>query len=144
MKATAFLDKLDHEAIVTAIAAAEKKTSGEIRVYISHRKIADALTAARARFEALEMHRTHKRNAVMIYIAPRTKAFAIVGDAGIHAKCGDEFWRQTVEMLGRDLQFEPPTIAIVNAVRHIGALLAAHFPPKPGDTNELPNAILSD
>ena len=90
------------------------------------------------------MHRTHHRNAVMIYLAPHTRTFAIVGDAGVHAKCGDEFWRQTVETLGRDLRLESPTTAIVNAVRHIGALLAEHFPSKPGDTNELPNAILSD
>jgi uncharacterized membrane protein len=136
-----FLGRVEHESVVAAIAFAEKKTSGEIRVYISHRQIRDPLDAALRRFEALEMYRTRHRNAVLIYVAPRTQCFAIVGDAGVHEKCGDEFWQKTVELLGRDLRLETPTKSLVNVVRYVGSMLAQHFPHQVDDKNELPDRI---
>ncbi len=76
-----------------AIAEAEKRTSAEIRVYVSHRSRVDALAFAKRRFHKLKMDCTPMRNAVMIFMAPRTHKFAVVGDVAVHAKCGDDFWR---------------------------------------------------
>src|SRR2546422_932111 len=89
-----FIRKLDEPKIVAAITESEKRTSGEIRVYISHKKREDALAAAHLRFRKLGMARTRHRNAVLIYFGPLTHKFAIVGDTGIHEKCGESFWQE--------------------------------------------------
>ena len=139
-----FSNSLDEEKIVAAIGEAERKTSGQIRVYISHRNFPDALARARSRFTKLGMARTRQRNAVLLYLAPRTRVFAIVGDTGVHEKCGDAFWQEVAAQLSGDLKSGPPTDAVVRAVEKIGALLAAHFPPGSDDGNELADGIARD
>ena len=89
-----FINQLDEQRILDAIGRAEKMTSGEIRVYISHKERHDALAFAKRRFQELGMTKTRERNAVLIYIVPRTQQFAVVGDIGIHQKCGNEFWQK--------------------------------------------------
>ena len=142
MKVTDFVTQLDEERIVAAIADAEKRTSGEIRVYISHRAHADALAFARRRFAQIGMTRTRRRNAVLLYLAPRTRRFAVVGDSGVHEKCGDAFWQEVSSDLSAGLREGDFTAAIVRAVGRIGDLLATHFPREAGDRNELPDGIL--
>jgi len=139
-----FLDKIDDEKVVAAIAEAEKRTSGEIRVWISHRKVSDALAAAQKRFLKLGMDKTAERNAVMLYIAPHSQVFAVIGDSGVHEKCGDAFWTEIASRLSTDLKKESITAALVDAVKKIGDLLAAHFPPGPSGGNKLSNDILRD
>jgi uncharacterized membrane protein len=142
MKVKEFISRLDEAQIVAAIVKAEQATSGEIRVYISHRAHADALAFAQKRFRQLGMTQTRQRNAVLIYLAPRTRQFAIVGDSGIHEKCGDAFWQEVSAQLGAALRQGNYTAALIQTVRQVGDLLAAHFPPVVGDGNELPDAII--
>lgn len=141
MKTKAFLNQLNHEKIVAAIHDAEQKTSGEIRVYISHRKRQNITEAAAIRFKKLGMEKTAQRNAVLIYLVPRTRKFAILGDAGIHEKCGENFWQENVELMTGYLKNGDPLTAITAAIEKIGSSLATHFPYKPDDRNELPNSV---
>src|SRR5947207_13897134 len=90
-----FLSKLDSDRIVAAIADAEKRSSGEIRVHVTRRKPDNLEERARRRFELLGMTRTAERNGVLFYVAPNLRRFHILGDSGIHEKCGDEFWKET-------------------------------------------------
>jgi len=139
-----FVSKLDEARIVKAIAEAERKSSGEIRVYISHRRRTDPLKFARKRFVELGMTQTRHRNAVLIYLVPLTRQFAVVGDAGVHEKCGDAFWqRVSAEMAGL-LKQGRFTEAILEAIQMIGDILAQHFPRDPDDRNELPDRIVRD
>ena len=142
MKVKEFISQLDEARIVAAIGAAEQKTSGEIRVYISHRAHADALAFAQKRFHQLGMTKTRQHNAVLLYLAPRTRQFAIVGDSGVHAKCGNAFWQDVSAKLSAALRQGDYTAAVIQTVAQIGTLLAAHFPSASGDANELSNAIL--
>ncbi len=141
MKPEEFLDQLDDAQIVAAIGAAERQSSGEIRVYISHKIREDALAAAQVCFQKLGMTKTRQRNAVLIYFAPLTRQFAIVGDAGIHQKCGDDFWQGIRLAMSEQLQQGKFTGAIVGAIQKTGALLAQHFPRDSDDRNELPNEV---
>src|ERR1700722_5562837 len=129
MKPHHFLNAVDHDRIVEAIAAAEKRTSGEIRVFISRRKTADALGAASHWLIKLHMDQTSLRNAVLIFIAPVSHQFAVVGDIGVHAKCGDDFWREVVEGMEPTLKRGDFTEALLHGVAKVGSLLAAPFPP---------------
>jgi len=144
MKPGEFLQQLDDAQLVAAIASAERATSGEIRVFISHRRRKDALAAAQMRFDKLGMRNTKYRNAVLIYLAPRTRSFAIVGDAGIHEKCGESFWKETSAELGENLRSLPLTEALVAAVKKVGNLLGRHFPADSDNRNELSNEIFHD
>src|SRR5213080_3624241 len=94
MRTKEFLSKLEHDRIVHAIRDAESKTSGEIRVYVQRGQLsADPLVVAQKKFQRLGMHKTGERNAVLIFVAPRSHKFAVVGDKAIHEKCGEQFWQ---------------------------------------------------
>ena len=141
MRTKEFVEKLEHQRIVNAIAAAEKKTSGEIRVFIQRGEIADPIPAARQQFEKLGMTATRERNAVLIFVAPRSQKFAVIGDTGIHERCGDEFWQRLVEAMQAHFKGENFTDAVIHAIKQTGDLLAQHFPRRPDDRDELPNAV---
>jgi uncharacterized membrane protein len=144
MKPHQFLRAVDHEKIVAAIAAAEKRTSAEIRVYVSHHKRVDALSFANRRFHKLKMDRTPMRNAVMIFLAPRTHKFAVVGDVAVHAKCGDGFWHSVVAAMEPLLKRGDFTQAIVVGVTNVGEVLAEHFPPLSHDRDDLSDAVVEE
>ena len=133
--------RLEHDRIVRAIAAAETRTSGEIRVFIQHGELDDVVAAAGDQFQKLGMTGTRERNAVLIFVAPRAQKFAVVGDEGIHQRCGDKFWQELVEAIGAYFQREDFTSAIVQAIEVAGERLAEHFPRTPDDRNELPNRV---
>jgi len=145
MRTREFLSKLEHDRIIQAIQEAESKTSGEIRVLIQRRKLkSDPLVAAQRKFHRLGMHKTRERNAVLILVAPRVHKFAVVGDNGIHEKCGDEFWQRVVERMRMHFQNEKFSDALVEAVKEIGSVLESHFPRSADDTDELPNDVIEN
>ena len=144
MKSREFLAQLDEAKIVAEIAKAEKSTSGEIRVFVSHRKVDDAVARARRRFEQLGMTRTRLRNGVLLYFAPRSRKFAVVGDRGIHGKCGPAFWEEVSAEVRAYLRTGGFTEAAIHGVRKAGEVLARHFPPQAGERDGLPNEIARD
>ncbi len=137
----AFLNELDEARIVAAIAQAESRSSGEIRVFVSQSAIKDPLGQAEIEFKRLNMHKTDDRNGVLLFFAPVTRKFAIVGDQGIHARCGHDFWRAAAVLMEDHLKAGRPTDAAVDAIHRIGEVLAAHFPRRHNDRNELPDSI---
>ncbi len=148
MKTKHFIATLDHPKVTAAIVAAEQATSGQIRVTVYHHPVKDALVAARQQFARLGMEKTAARNGVLIFLAPESRKFAVLGDQGIHERCGgDEFWQkvvgETMTPLLKEGQF---TEAIVAAVGEVGRVLAEHFPRVAGGggANELPDDIVED
>ena len=141
MRTKEFLRKLERDRIAKAIATAEATTSGEIRVFIQRGNVADAVSSARDQFERLGMAQTRERNAVLIFVAPRAQKFAVIGDRGVYEKCGEPFWEALTQAMRPHFQAQRFTDAIVHAVREAGSLLKQHFPRRPDDRNELPNAV---
>lgn len=145
MRTKEFIGKLDHDRIVQAIRDAETKTSGEIRVYIQRGKLdRDALPIAQEKFHTLGMTNTTARNGVLIFVAPRAHQFAVLGDEGIHRKCGDDLWQRVVTAMREHFRSERYSDAIVDAIHDIGAVLAAHFPRNRRDSDELPNDVIEE
>jgi uncharacterized membrane protein len=136
--------KLDSDRIVKAIAAAESRSSGEIRVHVTHHKASNLEERAKKRFELLGMTRTAHRNGVLIYIAPKLRRFQILGDKGIHEKCGDEFWKEMSAELESHFRKGEFTEGLVRAIAKAGDQLAVHFPRRPSDVNELPDEVTED
>ena len=133
--------KPDHARIVAAIAAAERATSGQIRVVIARGRVRDPLAAAKKHFERLGMTRTAHRNGVLIFLAPRARTFAVAGDTGIHQHCGDSFWRELAGAMSARFQRGEFTEGLEHGISQAGRLLAAHFPRQPGGRNELPDRV---
>ena len=128
MHPKAFAKHLEHDRIVAAIRDTEHKTSGRIHVSVSPNHIDDPVVAAQVEFMRLGMNQSPERNGVLIFVAPRSHKFAVIGDEGVHAKCGDEFWRTLADALGGYFRKSEFTPGIVHGVQKAGELLAEHFP----------------
>jgi uncharacterized membrane protein len=144
MRARDFLQQVKHDDVVTAIREAERRTSGEIRVFISREESGDPVALAQAEFVRLGMEKTRERNGVLIFVAPRAQKFAVIGDAAVHAKCGDEFWRELANTMGVHFSKSEFTSGLVLGIRKAGELLAEHFPRRGDDRNELPDRVEHD
>lgn len=144
MKARQFIKQLRRDDVVGAIRKAEMKTSGEIRVFITRKEPVDAIAAAQAQFTELGMQKTEEKNGVLIFVAPRVKKFAVIGDVGVHARCGDEFWNAVAGQMTGHFKKGEFTSGILHGIHKAGELLAEHFPRKPGGTNQLPDEIAHD
>jgi len=146
MSSKEFIELIDEAAVLRAVAAAEKRTSGEVRVFISRRRLRgrDVSACASAEFHRLDMDTTDDRNAVLFYVVPRERAFAVIGDDAVHAKCGQSFWDETAKALEKDFKDSRFTEGLVAAIENAADLLATHFPRRRGDRNELPDEIARD
>ncbi len=143
MRTQRFLQRLDHKRITQAIKKAEGMTSGQIRVFVQRGEFEeDALPRAEQKFLQLGMQKTRDRNGVLIFVAPRARRFAVVGDVGVHEKCGREFWQKLVGAMRGHFQKEEFERAIVHAINQVGKVLAAHFPRTADTINELPDEIV--
>jgi uncharacterized membrane protein len=136
-----FFSKFDSDRIVAAIAAAERKSSAEIRVHVTRQIPKKLEERALRRFQLLGMTKTAERNGVLFYIAPRARKFRILGDAGIHEKCGEEFWQQVAAAMEGRFRRGEFTEGLVEGIEKVGEVLATHFPWREGDRDELPNEI---
>ena len=136
-----FLQNLEDEKIVAAIASAESKTSGEIRVFISDAEGADPLAGAKLQFDRMEMAGTKERNGVLIFVAPKARNFAIIGDEGVHQKCGDGFWRSIADEMSSRFKQGQFTDGIIHGIAAAGEILSQHFPRRADDVNELPDKV---
>ncbi len=131
--------------IQAAIENAENLTSGEIRVVIDPdgNKGEDPYHEAVKWFHRLGMTRTRQRNAVLIYINPHTRRYAVVGDEGIHRCVGTDFWKRVAEVMHTHFYAGNLLTGIIEGVRTVGESLAQYFPIDGGDnTNELPDEVV--
>jgi uncharacterized membrane protein len=145
MRTHRFLRELEHDRITNAIKAAEAKTSGQIRVFLQRGKFEeDAIERAQKKFLQLGMQKTAERNAVLIFVAPRAQKFAVIGDEGVHQKCGEQFWRQLVARMREHFLREDFTQALLEAITATGELLARYFPKTGAAPNELSDEIVEE
>jgi uncharacterized membrane protein len=139
-----FFSDAEKQLIVSSIQAAEKQTSGEIRVFVESRcKFVDPLDRAAEIFALLKMEETAARNAVLVYVALKDKQLALLGDRGIHEKVGAEFWNKEVRLILSHFDRADYAAGIAHVVEEIGEALRTHFPyDKSDDINELPDDIV--
>jgi uncharacterized membrane protein len=133
---------VDQGQVVAAIQAAERVTSGEIRVSVATFFWGDVEKAAGKAFRRLGMEDTVDRNGVLIFLVPSRKRFAILGDTGIHDKVGQAFWHDASACLSAHFRRGAFTEGLVETVRMVGERLATHFPSAgEKDRNELPDEV---
>jgi uncharacterized membrane protein len=131
----------DEHEVIEAIRLAEKETSGEIRVHIEKHSNADHFKRATEVFHELGMHATKQRNGVLIYLAMDDRQFVILGDEGINAVVGDDFWDIAKDAMQSHFKNAEFKRGLVDGIARAGEQLRRFFPWEEGDTDELSNEI---
>ncbi len=132
--------------VVDAIAAAELKTSGEIRVHISQRFFDfNPLKSARYVFFQLGMFETEAHNGILIYLNIRKKKAAIFGDEAIYKKIEQAQWDELLAQLIQNLRTTHYENALAKCVLEMGDILAKYFPAHHSkNRDELSNDVSRD
>ena len=133
MKIKHFLSELEHDRIHRAIQSAEQGTSGDIVLYISHRKVSDPLAAAHDEFRKLGLEKAKAQDSLLIFLAPRSRKFAVVGGDALNKKVGQEWWDDFIAALVHFFKEERYTDGLVAAIERAGSALKAHFPDNAPD-----------
>ncbi|HXJ21621.1 MAG TPA: TPM domain-containing protein [Polyangia bacterium] len=134
---------IDSARVEAAIRAAERRTSGELRVAFARFFLGrDVQRAAQRTFARQGMDRTKLHNAVLIFIAPVGRRCAIVADEGAHAVVDPTFWTSVVEKMVSRFRSGDLTGGVEAGIQEIGERLAGPFPIAPGDVNELPDTLV--
>lgn len=136
-----FFKKDEGDQIINAIQKAEGLTSGEIRVHLEDNCKGEVLKAAKKTFHKLNMHKTERRNGVIIFLAPERQEFAIYGDEGINKVVPENYWQDVRDLLQTHFRKGAFAQGVIEAVGLIGEKLRTYFPSIRNNINELPNDI---
>ncbi|MGH8668575.1 MAG: TPM domain-containing protein [Burkholderiales bacterium] len=133
-------------AIEQAIASSEAMHGGEIRFAAEDALDGPALLAgqsARERavevFSQLGVWDTEQNNGVLIYLLLADHDIEIVADRGINARVTPADWEKICRTMEQALARGAYEQALVGGIKAVSALLARHYPPRPGDRDELSN-----
>ena len=129
--------------IVSAIIAAEKMTSGEIRVHIQDWIFPCVNLERRVKklFNRMGMGQTKDRNGILFFICPRKHQFVILGDIGIHEKVSQAFWDKLRDLLQTRFKEDRVQDGLIEVIARCGEELKQHFPYHASDQNELSDHI---
>jgi uncharacterized membrane protein len=93
-------------------------------------------------FGLLRVWDTEENAGVLLYVLLADRDVEIVADRGIHRLVGDAQWEEICRALEADFAAGRGPEGVVRAVEQMSALLATHFPARPGEAghrNELPD-----
>jgi uncharacterized membrane protein len=136
------LRAIDAERVRQAIEGAERQTSAEIRVSVAQFFWGNVRKVAERAFGRLGMTATAQRNGVLLFIVPSRRRLVVLGDQGIHAKVGEEFWEKIAATVSAEFHEGRFTEGLVKGIETVGQELAVHFPYDAAtDKNELPDDV---
>jgi uncharacterized membrane protein len=136
-----FFKPEEEDRIIRAIKAAEKNTSGEVRVHLEVNCEGELLEAAAKVFHRLKMDRTELRNGVLIFLVPERRQFAIIGDKGINEKVPENFWQEVRNIMQAHFREGDFAQGVCEGITRAGEKLKEFFPYQKDDKNELPDEI---
>jgi len=93
-------------------------------------------------FLAHGLHLTEERTGILIFVSLGERYAEIVADTGIDEKVEKTIWKESVEGLVAEIRRGRLADGLVATIGHLGAVLAAHFPPRPRDVNELSDDLI--
>lgn len=141
-----FLSKKELDEIAGAIAEAEKRTSGEIRVSIRQKRSRKERSLsveqlARHEFVHLGMMKTEQRTGILIFILLDAREFFILADEHINQKVEPDTWKKIADSMATRFAKKEFLLGLLMTVRSVGDHLAKHFPPAADNRNELPDKV---
>jgi uncharacterized membrane protein len=91
-------------------------------------------------FSQLRIWDTVHNNGVLIYLLLADHDFEIVADRGIDARVGHAGWEKICQKMEADFRSGDFERGVIKGIEAVSRELAAHFPPRSGGPNELPDA----
>lgn len=115
-----------------------------LRIYFVPRRLCYRRAHANAtrQFLAHNIHATAERTGVLIFVSQAEHYAEILADSGINAHVSQDRWNAIVGDLIDAARRKRLTDGFVAAVDQSGLLLAEHFPPRPGNANELDDRLV--
>lgn len=141
---TGFLTADEQARLERAVAAAENRTTAEIKVAIVRHSWGDSRDRAAQCFRRLGLADTAQRNCVLLLVIAANREFVIYGDEGIHQQVGQSFWDDVRDLIADHFRRGDFGGGLVAAVERVGQQLAAFYPASPHDRNEIGNEVASD
>ena len=145
MKHKGSLDKLippeEQNRLLDKIARIEKRSSGEVRIHVTERRVKDPLETARETFTSLGMNATRRRNGVLVFLSLSSRTFAIVGDDGIDRVTPPGYWDGLRDTLAARFAAGEHCEGLLEILDRVEAVLSENFPYESGDVDELPDQI---
>jgi len=114
-------------------------------LFISRERKADAVRRrAISAFYDHGLYKTRKNTGVLFLISWLERKVWVLADKGIHEKIGQESLNQVATLVSQGVREGRPCEALCEAIRKMGEVLSRHFPVTPGDTNELPDPVITE
>jgi putative membrane protein len=85
---------------------------------------------------------TRDRSGVLVFLSEAERRLEIVADKGVHERVGSEGWQRMLNDVVGAIRAGAAGRGVLGAVDAIGGVLREHFPPRPDDVNELPDAVV--
>ena len=136
-----WLTREELDRVRDAVRTAERRTSGEIRVHLDVAIMEELLDHAAHVFKNLGMAKTEARNGVLIYVSVPARQVAVIGDMAIHAKLGDTYWHEVLEVILGHFRQDHFCEGLCAGVELLGEKLREHFPYQRDDVNELSDDV---
>jgi len=113
--------------------------------FIGKKRLAETvrLRAVRAFYEK-GLYKTRKNTGVLFFISLLERKVWVLADKGIYEKIKQESLNKFANVVSKGIMEKRATDALCEAIKEAGELLAAHFPITPDDTNELPDAVITE
>jgi putative membrane protein len=105
-------------------------------------KQARARRMAREQFFTRNLHLTRERTGVLIFVSLAERHVEIIADEGINRSVPEGAWDGVVARFVERVKAGHTAEGFLETIEACGSYLAEHFPPRPDDTNELPDPLV--
>jgi putative membrane protein len=112
------------------------------RIVPKHIQCERARLHAHELFLDLGLATTRDRTGVMLFVSEAEHYVEIIADRGAREAVDDEVWQTTVAQFAADVRRGRTADGFLGAIETCTAVLEARLPPRPGDTDELPNRLI--
>lgn len=114
-----------------------------VRKLVPHDQLVSAVEAkAKQVFFDHGLTETVERSGVLIFVSELEHRVQILADRGIHERVGNEVWQKHVQAVIDAIRAGRAADGLQTAIQEIGLILAAAFPPRTENTNELSNEVV--
>ena len=115
------------------------------RRLISNARIDEAVhLRSLAAFTAHGLHYTRAHTGILIFASLFEHRVEVLADKGINEKVKPGTWDEVVQILTSGLKSKDSCQAFCTAIERCGDTLAAHFPRKPDDRDELEDKLVTE
>jgi putative membrane protein len=115
------------------------------KLFIGIRRKEEAVRqrAERAFFEK-GLYATKKNTGVLFFLSLLERKIWVLADRGIYERMDQETLNRFANEVSRGIREDRACEALSQAIRGIGVLLSRHFPITSGDTDELPDDVMTE